>query len=296
MHHPDVLGAEILQHLRDRLDPLAREQADHLAFDAGRIRERTEQVEDGAGAELDAGRADVLHGRMMGGREHEPDARLADATPDAVGGNLDVDAERGQHVGGARARGERAVAVLGDRHPGAGHDEGRTGRDIEGARRIAACAATRSIFSRITVTAPVISSTVSPRTRNAINRAPICEGVASPDIMVSKPRAASSRVSVAPVAALAINPLNSSVTFAPHSTRRAARLSTGRRPLDAFQAAAMSRKLRKIRWPCSEAMLSGWNCTPCAGSMRWASPMTRSPVSAVTVRSDGNVVRPTTSE
>src|SRR5262249_17799378 len=75
-------------------------------------------------------------------------------------------------------------------------------------------AATRSIFSRITVTAPVISSTVSPRTRSAINSPPICEGVASPDIMRSKPRAASSRVSEAPVAALAMSVLKSSVTVA----------------------------------------------------------------------------------
>ena len=42
-------------------------------------------------------------------------------------------------------------------------------------------------------TAPVISSTVSPRTRSAINSPPICEGVASPDIMLSKADAASSR-------------------------------------------------------------------------------------------------------
>ena len=84
-------------------------------------------------------------------------------------------------------------------------------------------AVTRSIFSRIAVTAPVISSTVSPRTRSAIRRPPICDGVASPDIMRSKPRAASSRVSVAPVAALAISPLKSSVTFASQSTRRVAR-------------------------------------------------------------------------
>src|SRR5260370_28643001 len=76
-------------------------------------------------------------------------------------------------------------------------------------------ARTRSIFSRIAVTAPVISSTVSPRTRSAINRPPICEGVAAPDIMRSKPCAASSRVSGAPVADLAINALKSSLTPAP---------------------------------------------------------------------------------
>src|SRR5262245_15054777 len=83
---------------------------------------------------------------------------------------------------------------------------------------------TRSILSRITVTAPVISSTVSPRTRSAIKSPPICEGVASPDIMRSKPRAASSRVSEAPVAALAMSALKSSVTVASLG-RAAARLA-----------------------------------------------------------------------
>src|SRR5262249_42000582 len=73
-------------------------------------------------------------------------------------------------------------------------------------------ARTRNIFWRIAVTAPVISSTVSPRTRSAIKRPPIWEGVASPDIIVLKPRAASSRVSVAPEAAFASKLLNSSLT------------------------------------------------------------------------------------
>src|SRR6516225_8762149 len=59
-------------------------------------------------------------------------------------------------------------------------------------------ACTRSIFARMTLTAPVISSTLSPRTRNAINSPPICEGVASPDIICSKAAAASSRAGAAP--------------------------------------------------------------------------------------------------
>ena len=129
------LGAEILQHLGERLDPLAREHADHLALHAGRIGERAEQIEDRAGAEFDPGRADILHRRMMRRREHEADAGLADAARRRpVRRQLDLDAERAQHVGGARARGQRAVAVLGDRHAGAGHDEGRAGRDVERAR------------------------------------------------------------------------------------------------------------------------------------------------------------------
>src|SRR5262249_24301222 len=71
-------------------------------------------------------------------------------------------------------------------------------------------ASTPSILERMVVTAPVISSTVSPRTRNAISKPPICEGVASPDIIRSKAPAASSRVRLAPVATLGMSALKSS--------------------------------------------------------------------------------------
>src|SRR5215475_10343987 len=71
-------------------------------------------------------------------------------------------------------------------------------------------ASTRVILARMVVTAPVISSTVSPRTRRPISRPPICEGVASPDIMRSKAPAASSRVRLAPVATLVMSALKSS--------------------------------------------------------------------------------------
>src|SRR5215469_17256614 len=77
-------------------------------------------------------------------------------------------------------------------------------------------ALTRSILLRIADTAPVISSTVSPRTRSAINRPPICEGVASPDIMLSKAQTASSRDSVAPVATLPMIDLRSSIACFQH--------------------------------------------------------------------------------
>src|SRR6185312_15256425 len=72
-------------------------------------------------------------------------------------------------------------------------------------------ASTRNILARMADTAPVISSTVSPRTRKAINSPPICDGVASPDIMLSNADAASSRVSVAPVATLPMIDLKSSI-------------------------------------------------------------------------------------
>ena len=46
----------------------------------------------------------------------------------------------------------------------------------------------RDIFSRMVMTPPVNSSTVSPRRRSAMRSAPICDGVASPDIMTSNAR------------------------------------------------------------------------------------------------------------
>ncbi len=61
-------------------------------------------------------------------------------------------------------------------------------------------------------TAPVISSTVSPRTLRAIRNPPICDGVTSPESIESKALSASVRVSVAPAATLAIRGLNDSMT------------------------------------------------------------------------------------
>ena len=138
---------------------------------------------------------------------------------------------------------------------------------------------TPSILARMVVTAPVISSTVSPRTRSAISSAPICEGVASPDIMRSKADAASARVRLAPVATLAMSALKSSAMFELYPAACAgdlrAEAALGLRPRSAFQAAARSRKFFSIRWPCSEAMLSGWNCTPCTGKLSCIRPITR---------------------
>jgi hypothetical protein len=62
-------------------------------------------------------------------------------------------------------------------------------------------ASMRVILARMARTAPVISSTVSPRTRSAIRKPPICEGVASPDIMMSNAVSACSLVSGLPAAA-----------------------------------------------------------------------------------------------
>src|SRR5690606_21678474 len=51
------------------------------------------------------------------------------------------------------------------------------------------------------------------------------------------------------------------------------------RPLKSL---AILRKFCRSAWPFSEAMLSGWNCTPCSGSVLCCMPMI-SPSSVVAV-------------
>src|SRR5271166_3741544 len=79
-------------------------------------------------------------------------------------------------------------------------------------------ALTAIILARIAETAPVISSTLSPRTLSAIRKPPICDGVTSPDSIESNASSASARASVAPAATLAIRGLKDSM-----SRRRLAR-------------------------------------------------------------------------
>jgi len=55
-------------------------------------------------------------------------------------------------------------------------------------------ASTETTRARMTRAPPVSSSTVSPRTRSAIKKAPICAWPAPPDMMISKAVAASSSV------------------------------------------------------------------------------------------------------
>src|SRR6202158_3288859 len=77
-----------------------------------------------------------------------------------------------------------------------------------------AAASTLSILARMVATAPVISSTLSPRMRMAIKKPPICAGVASPDIILSKACVASSRVRWAPVATLPMSARKRSMSAA----------------------------------------------------------------------------------
>ena len=105
---------------------------------ARRIGQRPEDVEDGAHAQFLADRGNVLHRRMVVGREHEADAGFLETLADLLGRQHDVGAERLEHIGRARLGGHAAVAVLGDAGAGGRHHEHRSGRYVEGVRAVAA--------------------------------------------------------------------------------------------------------------------------------------------------------------
>ena len=64
-------------------------------------------------------------------------------------------------------------------------------------------------LARMIRAAPAISSTVSPRTRNAIRKPPICDGVASPLMMMSNAASASLSLRLRPCATSASSDLRS---------------------------------------------------------------------------------------
>ncbi len=139
MDEPDALRAEIAQHLGHRPQPGRRKHADQLPFDAGRVGQRAEQVEDRARAELDARR------RRHGALRHDGVCAIMKPMPASL-----MQARRRRAARpiltpsaastSARARlgGGRAIAVLGDRHAAAGDDQRRQRRDIVGAGTVAA--------------------------------------------------------------------------------------------------------------------------------------------------------------
>ena len=133
-----VLGAEALQRAHLDADQVGMEHAHQHVRRAGRIGQRPEDVEDGLDAQFLAHRRDVLHRRVMVRREHETDADVGDALRDLHGRQVNVNAQRFQHIGTARLARHAAPAMLADLGAAGRCDEHRAGRDVEGVRTIAA--------------------------------------------------------------------------------------------------------------------------------------------------------------
>ncbi len=131
-HYQRLDGAQLRQRSRDGVQERGVGDADHLARGSGRVRQRPQEVEDRAHGQLLAHGDDEARRAVVGGREHEAEARLVDAAGDLVGAEVDPHAERLEHVGRARQAGGGAVAVLGHRATGPGGDQRRRGGDVEG--------------------------------------------------------------------------------------------------------------------------------------------------------------------
>ena len=141
MHHPGALRAERGQCAGHQIGQFGPRHADHLPPGAGRVGQRTEQVERRPDAELPAHRAGVPHRRMEGRREEERDARLVETAFDHRGRRRHVHAERLEQIRAPATARHRPVAVLGHLHAARGEHERRERRDVEGVRPVAAGAA-----------------------------------------------------------------------------------------------------------------------------------------------------------
>ncbi len=137
----------------------------------------------------------------------KPKPTSLDAAGDGLRVEVDADAERLEHVGGARQAGGRAVAVLGDRAARAGGDQRRGRRDVEGRppaagaggvdQVVAAGRDRRRRGAASCVARPTSSSTVSPFVRSAISTAAVCTSDALPCMISASTAAAWSALQVA---------------------------------------------------------------------------------------------------
>ena len=107
----------------------------------GRVRQRPEDVEDRANADLAPGRPDEAHRRVKGRRVHEADADLVDTARHRSGVSSIATPSPSSTSAEPHFEVIARLPCLATRTPAAGDDERRGGRDVERAGRVAAGAA-----------------------------------------------------------------------------------------------------------------------------------------------------------
>ncbi len=141
VHHEGAFHAQLAERSRQQLRIAFIVDADDLRRGSGGIRERAEQIENGAHLEFAASGHRVARRGVHGRREEESDADPFDCGGDSLGREIDAHAEMLEDVRRAAARADRAIAVFGDAHARARNDERCGGRNVERARSVAAGAA-----------------------------------------------------------------------------------------------------------------------------------------------------------
>ena len=112
VHHPNTFGAQTPQNLGQWLHPVCREDADHLTAGTGWIRQRSQQVEDGADAKLGTDGHDMAHGTVVTGRHHEADPGFGQGFAHQREIGVNVDTECFQHIGRAGSGRQGLVAMF----------------------------------------------------------------------------------------------------------------------------------------------------------------------------------------
>ncbi len=165
--------------------------------------------------------------------------------------------QRFQHIGAARAAGDRAVAVLDDRHPAGRREQRRAGGDVETAGAVAAGADDidgRAARQESRAGAP---GAAWPARSRAVRRRRRPWRAAPPARAPAK-RGRSVRIGQDAEQLLGL-------AAALRSRRSSSRSSELTRALARQRCARTSAQLRKFpssRGPSGVRMLSGWNCTP----------------------------------
>ena len=166
----------------------------------------------------------------------------------------------------AAARVARAVAVLGDRAAGAGRDQRRGGRDVEGGAPAAGAAGVDQVVAR------------ASRRRRASAR--IVRGQAGElgnGLALGAQRDQEARVWTGSPRPSMISVEHRARPVAAEVLAGAGVASIARVRMASHHAAHAPRKFASSRLPAAVRTDSGWNCTPSAGSSRWRTPMTTSP-------------------
>jgi hypothetical protein len=218
---------------------------------------------------------------MRGGKQ-EDTAGFRKQALQPLGRQGDPHAELLQHIRRAGFGAQRAVAVLGDRHPAAGDDEGNGGGDVQRARFVAACAADidrpRRRGDRDHTAAKCAHGAdhfrhcfAAHAHRHQQARDLGVGRVAGHDLGESAFGFVLGQ-RLAPGEAGEKRPDHRGharfVMASSSWERRGPAAAQAAACAGAFRPRAMARKLARMAWPCSLAMLSGWNCTPKIGRVR----------------------------
>ncbi len=136
-----VLNPEGVKGLGDRAQVRKRGHSHDLTPDPGRVRERTNEVEDGTKAKFTTQRSQLPQGRVILRREQEPETRLLNAPGGEFGRAIDTNTECFEHVGASTTAADRTVPVFGHASAASCGDEPCEGRDVYGLKAVPSGAA-----------------------------------------------------------------------------------------------------------------------------------------------------------